>query len=46
MLLQRPEGMKITQIRRIFISKRKEVIGEWRKLHSESFKMCILHQVL
>jgi hypothetical protein len=28
-------------LRRIFVPKRDEVIGEWRQLHSESFIFCI-----
>jgi hypothetical protein len=32
-------------LRRIFGLKRDEVTGEWRRLHSKEFILCISHQV-
>jgi len=33
-------------LRRIFGAKRDEVTSEWRKLHKEEFKICMLHSIL
>jgi hypothetical protein len=34
-------------LRRIFLNKRNELVGGWRKLHNErSFITCMLHQIL
>jgi hypothetical protein len=33
-------------LRKIFGPKRKEVTGQWRKLHMRSCMICIRHQIL
>jgi hypothetical protein len=33
-------------LRRIFVPKRGEVTGEWRRLHKRSFMLCTPHQIL
>jgi hypothetical protein len=33
-------------LRRIFGTKKNEVTEGWRKLHNDSSKICILHQIL
>jgi len=32
-------------LRRIFLSKRDEVTGEWRQLHNEEFNDCTAHPI-
>jgi hypothetical protein len=46
MLGQEHTGVENRALRRIFGPKREKVTGGWRRLHSGSFKMFTVHQVL